>query len=140
RGRRPIETTDQLATLVERIVGGRRGRIHPATRVFQALRIAVNHELESVERGLPQALEILGVGGRLAVISFHSLEDRIVKRFFAGLVSPCVCPPGLPMCVCGRVPTAKLLTRHGVRASGDEIYRNPRGRSATLRAVEKLAP
>src|SRR5205085_7775465 len=127
-------------TLVERVVGGRRGRIHPATRVFQALRIAVNHELENVEQALPQAMAVLGDGGRLAVISFHSLADRIVKRYFAGLVAPRVCPPGLPMCVCGRRPTAKLMTRHGVRASGDEIDRNPRGRSATLRAVEKVAP
>jgi 16S rRNA (cytosine1402-N4)-methyltransferase len=138
RARRPIETTDELAALVERVAGGRRGKTHPATRVFQALRIAVNHEIENLERALPQAMEVLDVGGRLAVISFHSLEDRLVKRYFAGLVSPCICPPGLPMCVCGRQPTARLLTRHGLRASPEEVARNPRSRSATLRAVEKL--
>lgn len=138
RERAPIETTDRLATLVERATGGRRGRTHPATRVFQALRIAVNHELETLEAALPQAMEVLGPGGRLAVIAFHSLEDRIVKRYFAQLASPCVCPPGLPVCVCGKQPTAKLLTRKAVRATPEEIRRNPRARSATLRAVEKL--
>jgi 16S rRNA (cytosine1402-N4)-methyltransferase len=138
RARRPIETTEQLAAVVERAVGGRHGRTHPATRTFQALRIAVNRELEALEETLPQALEVLAPGGRLAVITFHSLEDRIVKRYFAHLAASCVCPPGLPVCVCGKQPTAKLLTRHGVRATSEEIARNPRSRSATLRAVEKL--
>jgi 16S rRNA (cytosine1402-N4)-methyltransferase len=138
RVRRPIETAEQLAAVVERAVGGRHGRTHPATRTFQALRIAVNRELEALEETLPQALEVLAPGGRLAVITFHSLEDRIVKRYFAHLAASCVCPPGLPVCVCGKQPTAKLLTRHGVRATSEEIARNPRSRSATLRAVEKL--
>lgn len=140
RERAPIETTDQLAALVERAVGGRRGRVHPATRTFQALRIAVNRELENLEEALPQALEVLAVGGRLAVITFHSLEDRIVKRFFANLASECVCPPGLPICVCGKKATARLVSRRGIRASPAETATNPRSRTATLRAIEKLAP
>jgi 16S rRNA (cytosine1402-N4)-methyltransferase len=140
RGRRPIATTTALAAVVERVSGPRRGRIHPATRVFQALRIAVNGELAALERALPQAIEILRIGGRLVVITFHSLEDRMVKHYFAGLASPCVCPPDFPICVCGRRPTVKLLTRHGLRPSPAEVARNPRSRSATLRAVEKIAP
>lgn len=137
RARKPIETTAELASLIEHVVG-RRGKIHPATRTFQALRIAVNRELEALESALPQAIEILGPGGRLVVISFHSLEDRIVKRYFVGEAAACVCPPGLPVCVCGRQPRLKILTRHGIRATPEEIARNPRSRSAILRAVEKL--
>ncbi len=137
RGHRPIETTDDLAALVER-VAPRHSSIHPATRTFQALRIAVNHELEALEQVLPQAIEVLGPGGRLAVITFHSLEDRIVKRYFVDQASTCVCPPGLPICICGKVATIKLLTRRGVRPSEAETASNPRSRSATLRAVEKL--
>lgn len=138
RERAPIETTDRLAALVERAVGGRRGRTHPATRIFQALRMAVNHELEALEAALPQAMEVLAPGGRLAVITFHSLEDRLVKRYFAQLASSCVCPPGLPVCVCGKQPTATVLTRKGVRATAEEVRGNPRSRSATLRSVEKV--
>jgi 16S rRNA (cytosine1402-N4)-methyltransferase len=138
RERRPIEMTTDLAAVIERAVG-RRGRIHPATRAFQALRIAVNRELESLEAALPQAIELLAPGGRLAVISFHSLEDRIVKRFFVDQAATCVCPPGLPMCVCGRSPAVRIVTRHGVRPSAPEVEENPRSRSATLRVVEKLA-
>jgi 16S rRNA (cytosine1402-N4)-methyltransferase len=138
RERRPVETTADLAAIVERAIG-RRGRIHPATRTFQALRIAVNRELEALEAVLPQAVEVLAKGGRLAVISFHSLEDRIVKRFFVGQAATCVCPPGLPVCVCGRVPTVRIITRHGVRPSELEVASNPRSRSATLRVVEKIA-
>ncbi len=139
RARHPLETTADLAALVERVVGRQRGRVHPATRTFQALRIAVNRELEALEQALPQAIEVLAPGGRLAVITFHSLEDRIVKRYFSGLASPCVCPPDLPYCVCGRKPVARLVTRHGIRPVTSEVERNPRSRSATLRAVEKLA-
>ncbi|HEX5416867.1 MAG TPA: 16S rRNA (cytosine(1402)-N(4))-methyltransferase RsmH [Chloroflexota bacterium] len=138
RARHPIETTAELAQVVER-AAHRVGRTHPATRTFQALRIAVNHELEALEKALPEAIEILGPGGRLAIISFHSLEDRIVKHFFRSLANPCTCPPGLPMCVCGKKPTVRVLTRGGVRPTPDEIATNPRSRSATLRAVEKLA-
>ena len=139
RQRRPIETTDELAALIERAVGHRRGKTHPATRTFQALRIAVNEELAALESALPQAIEVLGPGGRLVVISFHSLEDRIVKRFFVDQAATCVCPPGLPICVCGRQPRVKILTKHAVRASAEEIARNSRSRSAVLRAVEKLS-
>jgi 16S rRNA (cytosine1402-N4)-methyltransferase len=114
------------------------GRIHPATRVFQALRIAVNGELEHVEAGVAAAFELLRPGGRLVVISFHSLEDRIVKRFFQRLVKPCTCPPGLPVCACGRKPRAELLTRKGVRAGEAETLVNPRARSAVLRGVRKV--
>jgi 16S rRNA (cytosine1402-N4)-methyltransferase len=138
RGRRPIETTTDLAAVIERAVG-RRGRIHPATRAFQALRVAVNRELEALDAVLPQAIELLAPGGRLAVISFHSLEDRIVKRFFVDQAATCVCPPGLPMCVCGQSPVVRIVTRHGVRPSAREVVENPRSRSATLRVVEKLA-
>ncbi len=134
----PIETTAELAAIVERSVGHKRGKTHPATRTFQALRIAVNQELAALESALPQAIEVLAPGGRLVVISFHSLEDRIVKRFFVDQAATCVCPPGLPICVCGRKPRVKILTKHGVRASPEEIARNPRSRSAILRAVEKL--
>lgn len=137
RERRPIETTTELAAIIEKAVG-RRGKIHPATRTFQALRIAVNRELEALEQALPQAIEVLGPGGRLVVISFHSLEDRIVKRFFVEQATDCVCPPGLPVCVCGQHPRVRILTRHGIRPSDEEIRRNPRSRSAILRAVEKL--
>ena len=137
RGRRPIETTAELAHVVERVVH-RVGKTQPATRTFQALRIAVNHELEALEKALPEAVEILGPGGRLAIISFHSLEDRIVKHYFRSLANPCTCPPGLPVCVCGKLPTVRVLTRSGVRPTEEEVAANPRSRSAILRAIEKL--
>jgi len=138
RQRQPIETTTELAEIVEGAVGHRRGKIHPATRTFQALRIAVNRELEALEAALPQAIEVLAPYGRLAVISFHSLEDRIVKRFFVEQAASCICPPGLPVCVCGHQPCVTLLTRHATRPTPEEVARNPRARSAILRAVEKL--
>ncbi len=139
RERRPIETTAELAAIIEAAAGHRRGKIHPATRTFQALRIAVNRELEALERALPQAIEVLATGGRLAVISFHSLEDRIVKRYFVDQAATCVCPPGLPVCVCGRKPRITILTRQGVRPTAEEVAKNPRSRSAILRAVERLS-
>lgn len=139
RQRRPIETTAELARIVESVAGRARGKIHPATRTFQALRIAVNRELDALERALPQAIEVLGPGGRLAVISFHSLEDRIVKRFFVDQAATCVCPPGLPVCVCGRKPTIRILTRRAVRPTPREVAENPRSRSAILRCAERLA-
>jgi 16S rRNA (cytosine1402-N4)-methyltransferase len=113
------------------------GEGHPAKRVFQALRIAVNDELGQLEAALPAALEMLRPGGRLAVISFHSLEDRIVKRFFAGQAKGCTCPPDFPVCVCGKDPTLRVLTRKPVRPGRQEVERNPRAASARLRGALK---
>jgi 16S rRNA (cytosine1402-N4)-methyltransferase len=140
RDEQPLRTTCQLAELVRAAVpGGQRpARIHPATRVFQALRIHVNGELDSLREGLRRGLERLRPGGRLAVISFHSLEDRIVKQFFRAEAHPCTCPPDLPVCACGRTPRVELLTRKGLRADDAETAANPRARSAILRAVRKL--
>lgn len=135
----PIETTGQLADIVAKALGGRRGaRIHPATRVFQALRIAVNAELDELERGLNAGVDLLAPGGRFVVISFHSLEDRIVKRFFAAEAKGCICPPELPVCVCGRSPRLRLIGRAG-KPSPSEVAANPRSRSAILRVAERLA-
>lgn len=134
----PIQTTGQLAELVRDSVPGGHvpARIHPATRVFQALRIHVNGELDHVASGLEQALGLLRSGGRLAVISFHSLEDRIVKHFFQQQSRDCVCPPRVPICTCNTVPRVRVLTRKGVKAREQEVEANPRSRSAVLRAVE----
>ncbi len=133
----PLTTTSQLAELVKYSVPKGRvpARIHPATRVFQALRIEVNGELEHVAQGLEKAINCLRPGGRLAVISFHSLEDRLVKRFFRSESQSCICPPKLPMCICNHQPRVKVLTRKGLRASEEEVANNPRSRSAVLRAV-----
>lgn len=135
---RPIETTTQLAELIARINRNSREKIHPATRTFQALRIAVNHELEAVEQILPIALDLLKTGGRLAVISFHSLEDRIVKQYFKLESTDCLCPPKQPMCTCGHTAQLKLIGRKPMMADEDEIKQNPRSRSAKLRIVEKI--
>jgi 16S rRNA (cytosine1402-N4)-methyltransferase len=138
----PISTAQELADVVERAAPrAPRGRrpIHPATRVFQALRIAVNEELEALQEGLAAAVEVLRPGGRLVVLSYHSLEDRIVKRFFQAERRGCVCPPEVPVCVCGRNPRLRLVTRRSVTPSRDEIATNPRARSARLRAAERLA-
>jgi 16S rRNA (cytosine1402-N4)-methyltransferase len=137
RDRVPVVSTGQLARLVERVVG-RSGRVHPATRTFQALRIAVNEELEALEAVLPQALEMLAVGGRLVVISFHSLEDRIVKRFMFEESRDCICPPEVPVCVCSHRATLRRLTRSVVTASSIELAANPRARSAKLRVAERI--
>ena len=145
---RPLHTTVALAEVVSDAVpaAARRGPRHPATRTFQALRIAVNDELDRFRASLPQALELAApvtpsdVGGRIAVLSYHSLEDRIAKRVFADAVTACVCPPGLPVCGCGRRAWARALTRGVVRPDDAEIARNPRARSARLRAVEMIAP
>lgn len=134
---RPIETTLQLADLIARQVK-RRGRIHPATQIFQALRIAVNRELEAVEAGVQAAIPLLAPGGRLAVISFHSLEDRFVKHYFRGLSQDCICPPEQPVCTCNAQATVRLITRKAVKASAEEVEANPRSRSARLRVVEKM--
>jgi 16S rRNA (cytosine1402-N4)-methyltransferase len=138
----PPTTAQALATLIERVVPGRapgRRRIHPATRVFQALRIAVNEELEALQGGLAAALDLLRPGGRLVVLSYHSLEDRIVKRFFQAERRGCTCPPELPVCVCGRLPRLRLVTPKGIVPAAAEIAANPRARSARLRAAERLA-
>jgi len=132
-----ITRTGQLVDVVRASIPApaRFGEGHPAKRVFQALRIEVNHELESLEVGLPAAFEMLRPGGRLAVISFHSLEDRIVKQFFRGRARGCTCPPEFPVCVCGREPEARLLTRKPIRPSAREVDLNPRASSARLRAA-----
>ena len=135
---RPIATTGQLAQAVMRAVGGRRGGRHPATRTFQALRIAVNGELEQLSGGLAAAIELLGPGGRLAVISYHSLEDRLVKGWIGRESAVCVCPPGLPVCVCERRPTVRAVRRRAARPAAAETAANPRVRSARLRAVERV--
>ena len=133
----PIRSTAELAAVVERAVGGRRGETHPATRTFQALRIAVNSELDALTDGLNAAVRVLRPGGRLAVISFHSLEDRIVKRFIADAAATCVCPPHQPVCTCGTVPSLRKVGG-AVKASPDETAGNVRSRSAILRVAERL--
>jgi 16S rRNA (cytosine1402-N4)-methyltransferase len=140
REKGPIETTFQLADLVKAAIPRRawEERIHPATRTFQGLRIAVNDELGSLEEGLGTAVSMLKPGGRGVVISFHSLEDRIVKQMFRTLSAGCTCPKNLPVCVCGSVPQVRILTAKPVMAKEDELASNPRARSAKLRAVEKL--
>ncbi|MBP8863663.1 MAG: 16S rRNA (cytosine(1402)-N(4))-methyltransferase RsmH [Anaerolineae bacterium] len=136
---RPIHSTAQLAGVIVAATGRTGTRsLHPATRSFQALRIAVNGELEALETALPQALNVLRAGGRLAVITFHSLEDRSVKRFFQQGVHPCTCPPEAPVCTCGRQPTLRLITRKPLTPGAAELAANPRSRSAKLRVVEKI--
>ena len=136
---RPIHTTTQLAEIISKAVGGRRGaRKHPATRSFQALRIFINDELGALESALPQALDLLRPGGVLAVISFHSLEDRIVKRYFRHESQDCICPPSLPVCQCDHKARISELHRKGVPPTAEEIANNPRSRSARLRAARKL--
>lgn len=134
---RPIATASQLAEAIARTVG-RRGRIHPATRIFQALRIAVNRELDSLETALPQAVRLLAPGARLAVISFHSLEDRIVKTFFRNESRDCICPPGIPQCTCGHRATLRVVTKKPITPGPPEVMANPRARSAKLRVAERL--
>lgn len=134
---RPLDSTGQLARVIERSVG-RRGRLHPATRTFQALRIAVNDELGALTDVLPQAVALLKPGGRLAVISFHSLEDRIVKQFMQREAQDCLCPTEVLVCQCGHYALLRLVTRKPVEASPEEIARNPRSRSAKLRVAERL--
>jgi 16S rRNA (cytosine1402-N4)-methyltransferase len=136
---RPINTTRQLAAVVAAAVGGRRGETHPATRTFQALRIAVNGELDSVEKVLPMAVRLLAVGGSLAVISFHSLEDRLVKNFFHREARDCICPPEQLVCVCGHKASIKEIARKPITPSDGELRSNPRSRSAKLRIVEKIS-
>jgi 16S rRNA (cytosine1402-N4)-methyltransferase len=139
RRERPFERTSELVDVIRSAIPAPRrfGDGHPAKRVFQALRIVVNEELDSLERALPAALSMLRPGGRVAVVSFHSLEDRIVKRFFAAQARGCVCPPELPVCVCGKEPTLRLVTRKAVRPSPAETAENPRAASARLRVAVK---
>ncbi len=134
---RPLTTTGELARLVTRVVG-QRGRIHPATRTFQALRIAINDELGALEAVLPQAVRVLAPGGRLAVIAFHSLEDRLVKTFFRQESRDCICPPEAPACVCGHKATLEIVTRRPEVATAAEVASNPRSRSAKLRVAKKI--
>ncbi len=140
RAERPFERSGDLVDTVKASLPApaRFGDGHPAKRVFQALRIAVNDELRSLEDGLPAALDLLRPGGRLAVIAFHSLEDRIVKRFFREQERGCVCPPEFPICVCGREPAVRSLARKPLRPGADEVAANPRAASARLRAVAKV--
>ena len=141
RAELPFSRTGELVDTIKLAIPtpARFGEGHPAKRVFQALRIAVNDELGQLEEALPAAVEMLRPGGRLAVISFHSLEDRIVKRFFAAQAKGCTCPPDFPVCICGKEPTLRLLTRKPVRPSAIEIDANPRAASARLRVAVKAA-
>jgi 16S rRNA (cytosine1402-N4)-methyltransferase len=137
---RPLHTTSELAAVVARVAGGPHGRqrIHPATRTFQALRIAINDELGTLKATLPQMVELLAPGGRFAVITFHSLEDRIVKQFIQREIRDCVCPPDLPVCRCGHRATLRAVTRKPIIADETEIGQNTRSRSAKLRVAERL--
>lgn len=137
----PISTSSQLAEIVSRAMppaARHKSKIHPATRVFMALRIAVNHELNVLETFLKQTTDLLNPGGRLCVLSFHSLEDRLVKQHMRSLQARCTCPPQLPRCVCSRVPGARLLTSKAVRPTENEVRQNPMARSTRLRAMEKI--
>ncbi|HUV52259.1 MAG TPA: 16S rRNA (cytosine(1402)-N(4))-methyltransferase RsmH [Dehalococcoidia bacterium] len=136
--KRPIATTVELAQIVSKAVAGGRGKIHPATKTFQALRIAVNQELENLELALKQAVNLLGSGGRIIAISFHSLEDRLVKEFFRRESQGCLCPPAVPICVCGHISTLRLVTKKTVRPSLAELETNPRSRSAKMRVAERI--
>lgn len=140
RAKQPFRSTRQLAELVRRVAGpgAARYRIDPATRTFQALRIAVNGEIDELAETIEAAERLLRPGGRIVVISFHSLEDRCVKRTLRGLATRCVCPPGLPVCGCNRTDRVRILTTKPVRAGAPEISRNPRARSAKMRGAEKL--
>lgn len=136
-----IRTSRQLAELVKMAIPARaaaKQKIHPATRVFQALRIAVNQELDRLTGFLETAVDLLSSKGRLCILSFHSLEDRIVKQKFRALAKGCDCPPDFPVCACGKLPQVRLLTRKVLRPSAEEVARNPMARSTRLRAVEKL--
>ncbi|MCD6307572.1 MAG: 16S rRNA (cytosine(1402)-N(4))-methyltransferase RsmH [Candidatus Latescibacteria bacterium] len=139
RSHAPVETTSQLADIIEKTVGGRFPQ-KSKSRIFQAIRMHVNDETGELGAGLEGALDVLGPGGRLCIISYHSIEDRTVKRFMKENENPCICPPDLPVCRCGRHPRLKVLTRKPVTPSDAERKRNPRSRSALLRVAEKIGP
>ena len=140
RADHPVETTEQLVEIIRSSIPAAacRENGHPARRVFQALRIAVNGELDVLDEGMNHAFSALSVGGRLAIITFHSLEDRMVKQRMASWCGGCTCPPDFPVCVCGKSPRAKLITHKPIEASPEELEQNPRSRSAKLRICEKL--
>lgn len=139
RADKPIETTEELADIVRDSIPAKFKRDkNPCRKTFQALRIAVNCEFEHLDRGLDEAFELLKTGGRLCVITFHSIEDRIVKQRFASFCKGCICPPDFPQCVCGRTPRGQLVNRKPIEASPEELEKNPRSRSAKLRIIEKL--
>ncbi len=135
---RPVSTSLELAELIEKVNPRRGRRMNPATRTFQAIRIAVNDELSALETALEQAVSLLGQGGRFAVISYHSLEDRIVKNFIRKQASDCICPPGTPVCRCDHLATVKIITRRPIVPTGAEIESNRRARSAKLRVAERV--
>jgi len=135
---RPINSTLQLASVVEKAIGGHRGKIHPATKTFMALRIIVNHELENLVAALKQTIVCLKSQGRLVVISYHSLEDRIVKQFMQRESKECLCPPGTPICKCDHMPSLRIISKKVITPSLSEIKSNPRSRSAKLRVAERL--
>lgn len=138
-GNRPLHSTLELARVIKKAAGKSGGKIHPATRSFQALRIAVNGELDALTNFLPNAIDVLHPGSRLAVISFHSLEDRIVKQYFRRESSDCICPPEQPLCNCGHKARIKEISRRPIEADDEEISQNSRARSARLRVAEKLS-
>ena len=137
---RPVETTGQLVDIIKRAIpaGARRSGPHPAKRTFQAIRIEVNQELSQLGESIEKAVKMLRPGGRLCIITFHSLEDRIVKRAFRDLSNPCICPTGAPICTCGRKPEVKIITGRPVTPSAAELSINPRSRSAKARACERI--
>ena len=135
---RPVETTTQLAEIVTNTIGRRRGRIHPATKTFQAVRIAVNDEFGNIRKGIDGAIETLAPSGRLAVIAYHSIEDRIVKNALRFMASDCVCPPSTPECVCAHEKVVNIVNRRVIKPSIEEVRANPRSRSARLRVAERI--
>jgi len=138
RNKSPITDTVRLAEIIKRAVPAKRHRIHPATRVFQALRIYVNRELDNLETGLKNSLKVLNENGKICVISFHSLEDRIVKRYFNLMSRKCICPPSIPECMCNHKPSLKVLTKRPIVPQDEEIEQNPRARSAKLRVATAI--
>jgi len=141
RTERPIETTKDLVGIIDAAIPKKfrsKDGSHPARRSFQALRIAVNDELDPLAPAIEDLVSLLNPGGRLCIITFHSLEDRIVKNAFRTLADPCTCPKSMPVCVCGKKPVVKLITRKPITASDEELEMNPRARSASLRIAEKL--
>ncbi|MBM3706008.1 MAG: 16S rRNA (cytosine(1402)-N(4))-methyltransferase RsmH [Actinobacteria bacterium] len=134
-----LESTGELVEIIKRTIPAKyRYRGHPAKKIFQAIRIEVNSELENLKKALEESLGVLRPGGRIVIISYHSLEDRIVKTTFEKFSGRCICPPKLPVCSCGAITVGKIITRRAVRPSGDEVKENPRSKSAKLRAFEKI--